>query len=185
MEQKPTGQNYFRIKTEYTKEQENGTLQKTKIEELVLATSYTEAEKVAYKLAELYNRTQFSSISIEIVKDKKINDILFNDILAQDDDQICGMIGNFFEEGESSGTGLYSVAVDFYTLDEKTAKEKKTRETLYTPATSNADATKRIIDHLGKSLADFVIRDTKFDKAEAIYWPTDVHRSKTQEYDQQ
>lgn len=184
MEQNQALHSYFRIKTEFTKEQENGTLQKTKIEELVLATSYTEAEQVAYKLSELYSRTQFSNISIEIIK-TKISDVLFNDILVQDDTQVCDMIGNFFDDAESSGTGLYSVKVDFYTIDNKTDKERKTTETFYTPATSNADATSRIIEHLNSTMLDFVVRDTKFDKAEAIYWPTDVHKSKTQEYDQQ
>lgn len=184
MEQNQTGLSYFRIKTEYTKEQENGTLQKTKIEELVLATSYTEAEKVAYKLAEIYDRTKFSNINIEIIK-TKITDVLYNNILEQDEDQVCGMIGNFFSESENSGTGLYSVKTDFFTVDEKTAKEKKTTETFYTPATSNADANNRIIEHLRDTMSDYVIRDAKFDRAEAIYWPTEVHRNKTQEYDKQ
>ena len=93
--------------------------------------------------------------------------------------------GNFFSESENSGTGLYSVKTDFFTVDEKTAKEKKTTETFYTPATSNADANHRIIEHLRDTMSDYVIRDAKFDRAEAIYWPTEVHRNKTQEYDKQ
>ena len=53
--------NYYRIKTDWLAEQEDGKLQKTKTEELVFASSYTEAEKVAYALAEKYERAKFGS----------------------------------------------------------------------------------------------------------------------------
>ena len=54
-----TGFDFYRIKTEWTSEREGGALAKTKTEELVYASSYSEAEKVAYALAENQNRTQF------------------------------------------------------------------------------------------------------------------------------
>ena len=52
--------NYYRIKTEWTKEDADGQLQKTKTEELVYATSYSEAEATAYALIESENRERDS-----------------------------------------------------------------------------------------------------------------------------
>ena len=43
---------FYRIKTEWTRERENGELAKVKTEELVMVISYTEAEKVAYSIVE-------------------------------------------------------------------------------------------------------------------------------------
>lgn len=167
---------YFRIKTEMVREGDDGSLNRQKIEELVLASCYTEVEQLAYQLIMDENRNRFSSVKFEIIK-TKIADVLYNDILqtATDaNDFVC----NFFEESETSGVGLYCVKVVFITCDEKTAKNKKVTELFYVPASSNSDATKRINEHLKGSTADFIIRDTKFDKAEAIYWPSEVYKDK-------
>lgn len=168
---------FYRIKTEWVKEEETGGLAKVKTEELVLATSYTEAEKVAYEISSDQSRTQFGSMSLEIVK-TKINDVLFNDVLIQDNQTTCGLICNFFEESEESGVGLYMVKVIIFTLDEKSGKTKRSNQDFFVPATSNVDAAQRVKSHLQNRMLDFVIRDTKFDKAEAIYWPADVHQNK-------
>jgi hypothetical protein len=174
---------YFRIKTECTVEEPNGSLAKKKIEELVLATSYTEAEMLVHEIISSLNRTQFGSVSYEITK-TKISDVLYNEILSQQDELLKGFCCNYFEEEETSGEGLYSVKVIFLTLDERTAKEKQTTEVFYVPARSNADATNRISQYLKSNMQDFVIRDCKFDKAEAIYWPLDEHKRKVSEFDQ-
>lgn len=42
--------NYFRVKTECTVELSDGALAKKKIEELILATSYTEAEMLVNEI---------------------------------------------------------------------------------------------------------------------------------------
>lgn len=54
-----------------------------KIEELILATSYTEAEMLVHEIISSLNRTQFGSVHYEIIK-TKISDVLFNDTLAQE-----------------------------------------------------------------------------------------------------
>ena len=96
------GFDFYRIKTDWTSEKEDGNLSKIKTEELVYASSYTEAERVAYAIAENQNRTQFSGINIEIVK-TKINELVYNDVLAQDDVLILGLVCNFFQESEDTG----------------------------------------------------------------------------------
>lgn len=173
---------FYRVKTEWTKEDETGVLAKVKTEELVMATSYTEAEKVAYAIAENQQRTHYGSMNLEIIK-TKINDVVFNDILVQESDTTCGLICNYFEEAEDSGVGLYMVKVILFTIDEKSGKTKRSSQTIFVPATSNSDATKRVDEAMRKTMADFVVRDTRFDKAEAIYWPKTIHQLKARDFD--
>lgn len=173
------GFDFYRIKTEWTSEKEGGALAKVKTEELVYASSYTEAESVAHAIAESQNRSQFGSIHIEIIK-TKINELVYNDTLVQDNELTEGLICNFFEEGEDTGVGLYNVKVMYISVDEKTGKEKRSNENIYMPATSNIKAAQLVRDYLKKvgETRDFIVRDTKFDKAEAILWPSEVHQEK-------
>ena len=170
---------YYRIKTEYTEELDGGALGKRKVEDLVFATSYTEAEKVAYALIEHLSRTQFSdNIDIEIVK-TKIGEVLYNNILVPEENLVCGLKHTYFEDEEDSGVGLYAVKVLLSTIDEKTAKQKKTTETIYVPAESNTHAAEMINAYLAVVEGrDFVVRDIKFDKAASITWPVDVYEKK-------
>lgn len=168
--------NYYRIKTEWTSEKEDGSLVKLKTEELAYAESYTEAEKIAYALVEDQNRSRFGTVSIDITK-TKISELLYNDILVHDDRLIGGLVCNYFED-DGDQVGIYAVKVMFIDFDEKSGKEKKSFETIFTPATSNTDAAACINGHLGQTMRDYVIRDIKFDKAEAVLWPKNVQESK-------
>ncbi|NDV63959.1 DUF4494 family protein [Bacteroides sp. 224] len=179
------GFSFFRIKTEWTGESSDGSLSKRKTEELVLASCYTEAEKVAYAIAEDQNRMRFnSSINLEITK-TKIDQILFNLTLSTDSNLIAGLVHNFFEEEDNTGVGMYAVKVMYTEQDEKTGKEKRSNETIYTPATSNTDAANFVKRYLQEydDTRDFVIRDTKFDKAEAVLWGSDTHKEKVRQFE--
>ena len=171
--------NYYRIKTDWLAEQEDSSLKKTKTEELVYASSYTEAEKVAYALAERYERGRFGDFQIEIVK-TKISELLYQPILQTDDTLICGLISSYFEESDTTGVGMYQVKVYYTMVDEETEKVKHQTETIFTPAASNSDASLAVTTYLEKigEQRDFVIRDARFDKAEAIIWPTDLYQEK-------
>lgn len=167
--------NYYRIKTEWTAEKEDGSLKKVKTEELVYAPCYSEAEKVAYSLIERYDRTKFGAVNFEIIK-TKISELLYNDILQLDPDTIQNLVTSYFEEGADTGVGLYQVKVYYSELDPKTAKEKHSTEVIFTPARSNSDATSIVLAYLKKTgeTRDYVVRDTRFDKAEAILWPNET-----------
>ncbi|MDR1119453.1 MAG: DUF4494 domain-containing protein [Dysgonamonadaceae bacterium] len=173
------GFNYYRIKTGWVAENGDGSLTKKKTEELVLASSYTEAEKVACAIAEDQNRAQFGSLfTFEIVK-TKIGELLYNSTLRYDDTLTEGLVTSYFEEDDSTGTGLYAVKVMYIELDEKSGKEKYSSDTIYTPATSNADASDIVERFLKKNeTRDFVIRDSKYDRAESILWSPQVHKEK-------
>lgn len=175
------GFNYYRIKTVWTGQDDMGGLTKVKTEELVYASSYTDAEKVAYAIIEQENRRQYSEeVQLEIIK-TKIEDVLFNDNLRKDDRLTNGLVSCFFEESDDTGVGLYGVKVMFITIDEKTAKEKRKHSTIYVPAGSNSDASAIVSDYLRQSpgMGDFVIRDAKFDPTAAIYWPQEIYSSKS------
>lgn len=171
-----TGFDYYRIKMQWKAELEDGSLEKIKTEDLVYASSYSEAERMAYSLIETQNRTKHDEIySLEIIK-TKIVDMLFNNTLDHDNELVGGMVYNFFPT-IANGEGFYAVKVEIITIDEKTAKEKKNTETILTPAMDYNDAGARVIKHLGTE--DAVVRDVKFDKAESILWPNDIFQSKS------
>lgn len=171
--------NFYRLKTDWIKELADGSLSKVKTEELILAESYSEVEKMAYAIAEDQQRTQHGPISYEIVK-TKISDILYNDVLVSEN-TIEGKVENYFEQSDDNGAGLYSVKVVTFILDEK-GNEKKQTDTYYVPAFSNNDAYQAICDYMVGSTSDYVIRDIKFDKAEAIFWDEETHKSKKNEF---
>lgn len=171
-----TGFDYYRIKMQWKGELEDGSLEKLKTEDLVYASSYSEAEKMAYAIIEDQNRTKHDEIySIEIIK-TKIGDMLFNETLDHDERLVGGMIYNFFPTVDN-GEGFYEVKLDIITIDERTAKERKTRESIYTPATDNIDAAARVLKYM--SGQDVIIRKVTFDKAESILWPKDVFERKS------
>ena len=179
MEQDKTnsGMSYFRIKTEWVSERDNGMLEKIKTEELVLASCYSEAEQVAYAISENNKRGNYGNVSFEIIK-TKIADILYSDILSMGITLSNGLVENYFEENEDSGVGLYAVKIINFFVDEKTGKVKRSPSTIYLPAVSNSDAASNVTKYMKNSMSDYVIRDIKFDKAEAIYWPQETFKSK-------
>lgn len=177
------GFGYYRIKTEFTAENENGGIEKRKVEELVLASSYTDAEATAYAIVEDQERCKLdSSITIEIVK-TKIKEMLFNSTLKHDNSLIKGLVYNYFEESEDSGVGFYAVKVLYIDVDEKTGKPKRSNETIYTPAYSATDAIEFVKNYLDDvETRDFIVRDAKFDKAEAILWTPDTQEETSNKF---
>lgn len=172
--------NYFRLKTTWTAEKEDGGLEKVTTEELVLAETFGNAEEILYALAETQNRTQYAPIAYDIVK-TKIEDVIWNDSLTADENLVHGLCMNFFSQPEDSGMGLYAVKIMYVERDERTAKDKRTQEIVYVPANSNLAASECVEAYLKKQgeTRYHVIRDVKYDKVEAILWPVDVYQFKT------
>ena len=124
------GLEYYRIKTEWTAEKDDGSLIKKKTEELIQASSYTEAEKIAYAIAESQNRMKINGLAnMEIVK-TKISEMLYNSTLTHDNTLIAGMVYNYFEEEDNTGVGFYAVKILYLQSDDITGKEKRTIETI-------------------------------------------------------
>lgn len=171
---------YFRIKMAYKGTDDQGAIVPVKTEDLVMATCYTEAEKIAYTLAE--GKDEFGEVDIDIAR-TKIGSVAYNDTLATDRALTCGLITYYFEEDETTEAGLYAVSVIYHDVDEKTGKAKKTSETIYMPA----DTSKAAIENTHKYLKaeeetrDWTIRNVKYDKAQSILVTPDTHKSNTRE----
>lgn len=170
---------FFRIKMAYKDTNDIGAIVPVKTEDLVMATCYTEAEKIAYHLAE--GKDQFGDVDIEIVR-TKITEVIYNDTFAVDDNLICGLVSYFFEEPEDSEVGLYQVNITFYYIDEKSGKTKTEKSTIYVPAKSSSQAISNIADYLrnqGES-REYVIRNVKYDKAQSVMVTPDIHKNNTE-----
>lgn len=169
---------YFRIKMQWKGVSDDGSIVKKKTEDLVYATSYTEAEKIAYALIESESREAYEPIfNLEITK-VKMEDLIYNNTLESDSSLVGGMVYSFFRHG-ADGEGFYNVCVVTITIDERTAKEKMQRRVFFVPAQSNADATSKILKHLPD--ADVIVRDVKFDNAQSILLPTTTYQQKANE----
>lgn len=174
------GYNYYRIKTAWTGEGDDGGMTKLKAEELAYVTSYTEAERIAHTLIAAYGRNRHSEPTFEIIK-TKMEEVLHNNNLQTAELLVENLVECFFEEADDTGVGLYGVKVMFIQVDEKTAKEKRSHSTIYVPARSNADASALVSAYLKASpeRGDFVIRNATFDAASAIFWPQDFYKQLT------
>lgn len=91
------GFNYFRIKMAYKGTNDQGAIVTIKSEDLVMATCYTEAEQIAYKLAE--GKDEFGEVDIEIVR-TKIAEVAYNDTFVTDTELICGLISYFLRKAK-------------------------------------------------------------------------------------
>jgi hypothetical protein len=174
---------YYRIKTKWTSERPDGSLEKVKSEDLVRASSYTEAEKAAYLLVEHLRRNQYDyRISVEIVK-TKIDELFYRPVLSTETEMVGGFVSNYFKKGDDTEAGLYAVKVMYLELNEKTGMEKHSTGTIHVPGESSVDASNFVKHFLKKyESRDFIIRDIKFDNAESILWPPDIHREKIESY---
>ena len=167
---------YFRIKMAYKGTNDQGAIVTIKSEDLVMATCYTEAEQIAYKLAE--GKDEFGEVDIEIVR-TKIAEVAYNDTFVTDTELICGLISYFFEESEDTEVGLYQVALVFYDTDEKSGKTKTSNSTIYVPAYSSAEAIENIRIYLKQvgETREYTIRNVKYDKAQSVMVTPQVHKN--------
>lgn len=171
------GFDFYRIKMAYKAEADNGAIVPVKTEDLVMATCYTEAESIAYKLME--DKTQFGDVSYEITK-TKISEVLYNDTFQTDENLICGLISYYFEEPEDTEVGLYAVSAIINFIDEKTGKNKPQKETFYVPATTPQNAIKAVttlIDDSYSTADSYTIRNVKYDKAQSVMVTPETHQA--------
>lgn len=171
--------NYYRIKLAYKGMDEKGFITSIKSEDLVMATCYTEAEQVAYKLAE--GKDEYGNVEIEIIK-TKINEVVFNNAFSVAKELTHGLITYYFKESENSEVGLYAVTIVYYETNETNGKDKQTKEIIFIPASSSKEAIDNIhatLKKLGES-RDWVIRNIKYDKAQSVLVTPETHQNNLQ-----
>ena len=124
--------NWFECKVRYDKLQENGAAKKVTEAYLVDALSFTEAET---RITE--EETPFISgeFSISAVKRTKIAEIFWNE----------------------AGDRYYLVKCAFITIDEKTAKEKRSNSLILVQASDFKNAYDNFMEGMKGTMADFEI----------------------------
>ena len=160
----------FKIKTNWLQENnETGALSKTRTEELVEAINYTEAEKVANTIAENEKRFALGDLDIVIQRIDNVYDILYQSVLAKDENLVDGLVCSYFEADDDTEVGLYSVKVVTTEMDDK-GKEKDVARILMVPARSNGEASKLAKLHMKQVLdyKDPIVKDVRFDRSSAI-----------------
>lgn len=123
---------WIEVKARYEKMMENGTQKRVTEPYLVDALSCIEAE--ARVIEEL---TPFTSGELSVISNKKIN--------------LSEVFLNFV------GDKYYRVKVNFITIDEKTAKEKKTASYSIVPATDFDEAYANFLKAMKGTMADYEI----------------------------
>lgn len=124
--------NWFECKVRYDKTIENGSVKKVNEPYLVDALSFTEAEK---RIIEEITPFISGEFSISAVKRSNITEIFWNDAADK----------------------WYHVKVNFITLDEKTAVEKKTTSHILVAANNFREALDNFMEGMKGTLADFEV----------------------------
>lgn len=123
---------WFECKVKFDKIQENGSVKKVNDAYLVDALSFTEAEA---RIIEMITPYMSGDFTISAVKKTKISEI-------------------FWDE---SGDRYYLVKVNFITIDEKTAVEKKSASLILVQASDFAGALENFLKGMKGSAADYEI----------------------------
>lgn len=124
--------NWFECKVRYDKMQENGSVKKVNEPYLVDALSFTEAEA---RIIEEVTPFISGEFSVSAVKRSNITEIFWNDAADK----------------------WYHVKVNFITLDEKTAVEKKTTSHILVAANDFSEALSNFMEGMKGTMADFEV----------------------------
>lgn len=160
----------FRLKVQYKSvNQATGKDEKKKLEILVQAENYTEAEAVLYKVAEQYQFGKLEPYTYDIIKTKLLaGDVYdYHGMVTDSENKLtCGLIQHFFEPHY----GLYSVNTVVY--GDKDIDEKDLKETYYIPALNVSDAMSAamaILKYYNHDFSECHVPSAKLDNAIYIY----------------
>jgi hypothetical protein len=135
---------WIEVRARYNKMMENGSVKKVTEPYLVDALSCTEAEaRVTEELSAYIN----GDFSVSNVGKTKISEVFW----------------------DASGDRFYKVKVNFITIDEKTASEKRTATYILVQASSFKEAYDNFIDGMKGTMADFEIEAINETKLVEVY----------------
>lgn len=133
---------YFETGIRYDKTLENGVTKPVTELYIVNALSFTECEKIITEAMQPYMSGDFEVVKESITR--------ISEIVDQEDD---------------TADRYYLVKYNFITIDERTAKEKKTAVLHLVHARDFDDAKKRAVTHMSDTMADWeidCIKETKY-----------------------
>lgn len=173
------GMDFYRLRFEYTGEDEKGDLITKKQEDLVIAVNYTDAEVTATGIMADMNMSKFDdNVKYEIIK-TKISEILFTNIFDVDDTFKDDFSLYYFSQEENEA-GLFAVTVVYTEINDK-GKPKNQKEDIYVAATNPKEAYVYVQNYLKcVEMRDWVIRNVKFDKASSVLVTNEMHQSNIQ-----
>lgn len=125
---------WFECKIKYEKTQEDGSVKKVSEPYLVDAVNFTDAEK---RIIEEIQPFMSGAFEVSDIKRAKFAEL--------------------FESTEESADRFFKVKLTFITLDEKTAKERKTSSNVLVQAADLRDAIKRLDEGMKTSMMDYTI----------------------------
>lgn len=171
----------FELKFSYKGENEDGEMQKKKLNVLAQCTNYTDAEKLVHTIITKEEMEKFEDCSYTIsLTNFLVSNILVNDTLQESDDLVMGLTETFFVKEED---GVFAVKVKFF--GDKEAKEKDITDTLLVPGSNINNAIlylkKFLINKKGYQSCDFTVMGSNITNAESLYLEPSIFDSKKAE----
>lgn len=133
---------YFETGVRYDKTLENGVIKPVTELYIVHAVSFTECEKIVTEAMRPYLDGDFEVVKESITR-----------------------IAEIVDQDNATADRYYLVKYNFVTIDERTAKEKKTAVLHLVHARDFDDAKKRAVSHMSDTMADWeidCIKETKY-----------------------
>ena len=133
---------YFEAGVRYDKTLENGVTKPVTELYIVNAVSFTECEKIITEAMQPYMSGDFEVVKESITR-----------------------IAEIVDQDDTTADRYYLVKYNFITIDERTAKEKKTAVLHLVHARDFDDAKKRAVSHMSDTMADWeidCIKETKY-----------------------
>lgn len=133
---------YFETGVRYDKTLENGVMKPVTELYIVNAVSFTECEKIITEAMQPYMSGDFEVVKESITR-----------------------IAEIVDQDDNTADRYYLVKYNFITIDERTAKEKKTAVLHLVHARDFDDAKKRAVSHMSDTMADWeidCIKETKY-----------------------
>lgn len=133
---------YFEAGVRYNKTLENGVIKPVTELYIVNAVSFTECETIITEAMQPYMSGDFEVVKESITR-----------------------IAEIVDQDDTTADRYYLVKYNFITIDERTAKEKKTAVLHLVHARDFDDAKKRAVSHMSDTMADWeidCIKETKY-----------------------
>ena len=166
----------FKVKFAFVEPNDKGKMKKSKLEIIAQCETYTDAEKLCYKVAEDYEMGKYEPFTYEIVRLKfTTHDVLYNNSIAYDKNLICGLVQNYFENEIEN---FFIVNVTIFGDEESNSKDAKMQ--FCVPAVDAVSAINYVINRMAGNnyrRDEYDITNVKVDGASEAYFTPQTHEA--------
>lgn len=149
----------YECSVRFDKMMQNGVVKKVTEKYLVDAVLFSEAEARIYREMAPYISGEFDVVAIKRTKYSEIVYDKFN-LLSQAESEFQKITRQNSQLSELADK-WFEVVVNFITIDEKTAAEKKTATAFIVNANSNKTAHEAVVEHMKGTISDYEIATVK------------------------